>query len=245
MECPKCGFVNAEDRPDCQKCGIIFKKYEESQLRWDINPPPAPQSRPKPWPILKGLVLWIPDEVNPFIFGGRALVFLILFIWGWRFILTPMESNYVGYSFLHNINLPFHEAGHIIFSFFGRFIMVLGGSMAQILMPIICMVTFLIQKNPFAASVGLWWTGENFMDIAPYINDARDLELMLLGGVTGKEVDNYHDWEYLLGKLGWLEYDHTIAHLSYKFGTLLMLTAFVWGGWQLYRQWQVVKEDIG
>ena len=79
------------------------------------------------------------------------------------------------------------------------------------------------------------------MDIAPYINDARALELMLLGGVTGKDVIDYHDWEYLLRKLGLLQYDHTLASLSYTLGIILMLVAFVWGGYLLVKQFRNLR----
>ncbi|HEY7533394.1 MAG TPA: hypothetical protein VH681_11530, partial [Nitrospiraceae bacterium] len=143
-----------------------------------------------------------------------------------------------GESFLHLINLPFHEAGHLLFMPFGRFMMFLGGSLGQILMPIVCLATFLIKtRDSFGASVALWWTAENFMDVAPYINDARTLDLLLLGGVTGKETDG-HDWENILGMLGWLPYDHRLAHLSYNLGTLLMLAAVLWGGVLLFRHYR-------
>jgi hypothetical protein len=116
---------------------------------------------------------------------------------------------------------------------------VLGGSLGQILMPAICLGAFLIKnRDAFGASVALWWVAENFMDLAPYINDARALDLPLLGGVTGKDVEDYHDWEYLLRNLGWLDYDHTLAHASYNLGILLMLLAFAWGGYVLYLQWK-------
>jgi hypothetical protein len=105
-------------------------------------------------------------------------------------------------------------------------------------MPIVCLVTFLLKtRDPFGASVALWWTAESFMDVAPYINDARALDLMLLGGVTGRETDG-HDWENILGMLGWLEYDHRLAHLSYNVGIVLMLGASLWSGLLLYRQYQ-------
>jgi len=162
-------------------------------------------------------------------FAGRGLVLLLLLWWGWRFITTPLETNYTGESFLHLINLPFHEAGHLLFMPFGRFMMFLGGTLGQILMPTICLATFLIKtRDPFGASVALWWTAENFMDVAPYINDARALNLMLLGGVTGKETDG-HDWENILSMLGWIQYDHRIAHLSYNLGIALMLASLAWG----------------
>lgn len=116
--------------------------------------------------------------------------------------------------------------------------MFLGGTLGQILMPVICLATFLIKtRDPFGASVALWWTAENFMDIAPYVDDARALDLMLLGGVTGKETDG-HDWENILSMLGWLPYDHRIAHLCYNFGILLMMMSFLWGGLLLVRQYR-------
>jgi hypothetical protein len=170
-------------------------------------------------------------------FAGRVAVFLLLLWWGRTLIFTPLETNYAGESFLHLINLPFHEAGHLLFIPLGRFMMILGGSLGQILMPLVCLATFLIKtRDPFGASVALWWTAENFMDIAPYINDARAMDLMLLGGVTGKETDG-HDWNNILTMLGWLEYDHRLAHLAYNLGILLMLASFAWGGLLLLKHY--------
>ncbi|WP_447986537.1 hypothetical protein [Nitrospira sp. Nam74] len=163
---------------------------------------------------------------------------------GSKFLSTPMESNYVGQSFMHLINLPFHEAGHVIFSPMGRFIQVLGGSLGQLLMPLICLGALLIQnRDAFGASVGLWWFAESLMDLAPYVNDARALDLVLLGGVTGKEVEDYHDWEQILSTLGWLQYDHTLAHVTYALGSILMILAFLWGGYVLYLQFPLLKSS--
>jgi len=187
---------------------------------------------------VKELLSCVEESVNPFYFAGRVLVFLLLAGLGWRFIATPLETNYTGESFLHLINLPFHEAGHLLFMPFGEFMTILGGSLGQILMPFVCFVTFLVKtRDPYGASVALWWTAENLMDLSPYINDARALDLLLLGGFTGKEVDA-HDWNNLLTMLGWLEYDHRLAHLSYGTGTLLMMVALMWGAWLLGRQYQ-------
>ena len=75
---------------------------------------------------LKDLIFAVEEKTNPLYFYGRVILFLGAFIWGWVFIFKPIASNYTGESFLHLINLPFHEAGHILFSFFGRFLQVLG-----------------------------------------------------------------------------------------------------------------------
>jgi len=68
------------------------------------------------------------------------------------------------------------------------------------------------------------------------MDDARAGQLMLLGGVTGSEVEDYHDWEVLLTRLGWLRHDHLIARVSFGIGMTLMLLSFIWGGYILYRQ---------
>jgi len=253
MICPKCRVEQADENVECVRCGVIFAKLRAAMERGLAAPArehvpsvAAAASMPGRLDWVKDLVLHVEPEVNPFHFAGRALVFALLALWSWKFIFTPMETNYVGESFMHNVNLPFHEAGHLIFSVFGRFLQVLGGTLGQLLMPLICVAAFLVKtRDPFGASVGLWWTAESFMDIAPYINDARALDLVLLGGVTGKDVEDYHDWENILRTLGWLEYDHALARASFNLGILLMLLALYWGGSQLYRQWQRLSGTRG
>ena len=192
---------------------------------------------------IKDLLFPVPPKVNGIVWVGRVIVLAGMVVWGWKFIVTPMATNYVGASFMHNINLPFHEAGHFFFRPFGRFMTVLGGSIGQLLMQFICMAAFIWQnRDAFGASVGLWWFAESLMDLAPYINDARDLQLILLGGVTGQDVEDYNDWEWILRHLGWLHYDHRLAHAAYNLGIALMLLAFLWGGYILYRQYQNIGD---
>ena len=70
---------------------------------------------------------------------------------------------------LHLPNLVFHEAGHVIFSPFGRFMTVLGGSLFQCLVPIALAIAFLRQDDRFGAAVCSWWAGQNLLDVAPYV----------------------------------------------------------------------------
>lgn len=181
-------------------------------------------------------VIHVDDEVNIVYFIGRSIAYILFVIWGFVIITKPLASNFVGMSFMHNINLPFHEAGHILFRPLGRFMTVLGGSMMQLIVPAVVLIVFLRKKNPFGATIGLWWLGESAMDLAPYINDARALKLILLGGVTGQDVANYHDWEYILRVLDMKSWDHVIAGLDYGAGITMILLSFVWGGFVLFRQ---------
>jgi len=176
-------------------------------------------------------------EPDPARFWGRAALYALLFVWGWRFILSPVAANYAGASFLHWVNLPFHEAGHVLFGPFGDLLRALGGTLGQLLVPAVCLAAFLLRgRDPFGAAVALWWLAESFMDIGPYIADARSGELLLLGGVTGRDAPGYHDWENVLGDLNLLRYDQTLGALACDLGRLLMLVALAWGGWLLIRQ---------
>jgi hypothetical protein len=140
---------------------------------------------------------------------------------------------------MHNINLVFHEAGHVIFRPFGWFMTILGGSLFQIIMPLIVMFTFLIKnKNAFGASVGLWWTGQSLIDLTPYIDDALVQQLVLLGGHTGADAPGNHDWGNILMEFDMLERHREFANFAHTSGTLLMLMALAWGARVLYKQYQ-------
>ena len=122
--------------------------------------------------------------------------------------------------------------GCLIFRPFGAFITSLGGTLGQLIMPSICLGVLLIKtRDPFGASVALWWVGENFLDIAPYINDARAGQLPLLGGNFGHSSPyGFHDWEYLLTESGLLNYDHILAKAAFVSGSVIMLLSLLWGG---------------
>ena len=185
---------------------------------------------------IKVLLFEVPREEMLLLAVGRTIVYLGLLIWGWRFVLAPIKSNIVGQSVLHLVNLPFHEAGHVVFGAFGRFVGVLGGSLMQLIAPAVVMCAFVYHRNVFGGAVGLWWLGESFLDLAPYVDDARAGQLLLLGGVTGSEVEDYHDWEVILRQLGWLQSDHSIARMAHDVGMALILLSFAWGGYILCRQ---------
>lgn len=190
------------------------------------------------------IFLPVPEQVSGIALAGRFLVFLGILVWGMLFVFHSIDSNYAGQSFLHGVNLVFHEAGHIIFSIFGDFMRVLVGSLGQLLMPlIVCLVFLLKTRDPFGASVGLWWLGENFIDLAPYINDARAMNLLLLGGITGQDSPDAHDWQNLLYRLNLQHWDHGLARFSHGSGSALIFAALLWGAFLLFRQYRVWRSQ--
>jgi hypothetical protein len=136
---------------------------------------------------------------------------------------TPLSVD-ANDSFLHLPNLVFHEAGHIIFSPLGRFMTALGGSLLQVLIPVILAIAFIRQADAFGAAMCTWWAGQNLIDVAPYVADARALRMVLLGGRTGAEVEG-HDWEYILTQLGVTHLDRQIGMTAYGLGLIVMVVS--------------------
>lgn len=248
MICPKCSFDQPDSSAECARCGIVFEKYRADKPSGGRYYRRLPKTEcadgDSGGSVIRELLFGVNPGAGAASLIGRSLFFVLMVGWGQRFIFSSVESNYAGNSFMHLVNLPFHEAGHVIFRIFGRFMTTLGGSLMQLLIPLICLLTFLLKsRDAFGASVSLWWFGENFIDLAPYINDARRLELILIGGVTGKEVEDFHDWEFILRETGCLKLDHLLAGAARGIGSFLMVCSIFWGGYLLFRHLRSLRSD--
>jgi hypothetical protein len=124
--------------------------------------------------------------------------------------------NRGNYGMIDNADLVIHEAGHVFFSLFGKFIYTLGGTLMQIIIPSIIAGFFFRNNYRTGVQVGLLWLGQNIINISVYAADARAQKLPLLGG---NKV--YHDWHYMLSSLGLLEFDKEIGYLF--FGTAILI----------------------
>lgn len=129
---------------------------------------------------------------------------------------------------LHLIDLVFHEAGHVIFGFFGRFIAVAGGSLNQMLIPVVCTSVFLARRQFASAAVTLFWVGQNLADVAVYVADGRAMALPLLGDGL------IHDWNFILGTLGLLHAAESLGRLTFGLGALTMLAALALSAWDAW-----------
>lgn len=118
---------------------------------------------------------------------------------------------------LHLLDLVFHEAGHVLFGFFGRFLAVLGGSLTQVLVPAICVGAFLVRGQMASAAAPLFWAGQSLADVAVYVADGRAMALPLLGDGSA------HDWNYILGTLGLLHRAESLGVATFALGAVTML----------------------
>ncbi|MCG8414894.1 MAG: hypothetical protein MI746_11810 [Pseudomonadales bacterium] len=236
--CPKCGYTHNKAEKGmaaCPACGLVYSKWLKSIAASDEVTVTSSTAAPSAAvTVLSELLFPAKPNVTPLEVAGYGVIWIGLAIWGWHFIAMDWQSAEIMRSFFHNVDLIFHEAGHILFMPFGRFMMFLGGSLFQVLLPLIFVVAFLwVNKDAFAASVCLWWAGQSLMDVAPYIADARALRLPLLGGGTGADTPGRHDWAYLLRQMGLLEQDTRIAAAVDFIGSGVLLIALVWGLYML------------
>jgi hypothetical protein len=153
----------------------------------------------------------------------RVLAVLLFAAWVWRYILEPE-------TILHGSILIFHEAGHILFMPFGEFMMVLGGSLFQLLLPLFLIGYFVWRRDFFAACFAALYLAASLDNLSRYIADARAGELPLLGG----ERSN-HDWTYLLIEMRRLDSDIAIGRFVHNCAVMLLwlaLPAGLWLAWQ-------------
>ena len=234
IDCPKCGTPPPDGAVECARCGIVFAKLREPSAEADPGPIPAIADPPRQ-------AAGTPARGTKRLAQAAVLVGLV--VWTWQFARVPMGVA-ASESVLHLPNLVFHEAGHVLFGVFGQFLGVAGGSLFQFAVPLVLAGAFLKQSDPFGAAVCTWWAGQNLLDLAPYIADARALQLVLLGGRTGAEVEG-HDWEYLLTHLGWLHLDRTLGVGAHRAGLVIMAGAIVWGAIHLARDRDRASDPAG
>ena len=223
--CPKCEarFEPArEERSECPRCGIWFHKWNEPLSVvpvMTIDDAEEAEAQPPP------------DSLT---YYGRAGTLVLVAAWGFFIAAADYRGPPESFQFMHAIVLPIHEAGHVFFLPFGHFMHMAGGSLFQLLLPFGIGVAFLVkQRDPFGAAICLWWTGASLVDLAPYIYDALEPQIILLGGHTGE--DGPHDWIYILETFGALRRAHGLGTAAHHLGVLIMTASIAWGGLWLWR----------
>ena len=148
---------------------------------------------------------------------ARRVLTAGLCLWGAYDLANPGRG-----TLLDGVDLAIHETGHLVFNAFGEFIGFAGGTMFQLIMPLLFVGYFWRRGDRHAASVALWWVAQNCGHVATYVADARAQELPLVGG-------GEHDWAYLLASTGQLPHDQGIARSIRLAGMLLLVGSTIWG----------------
>jgi len=127
-------------------------------------------------------------------------------------------------AIVDGFDLVVHEAGHPIAGLLGlRFITFLGGTLAQLALPVAAAVVFARTRQPASLAAALVWIGVNLVNVGTYAADAEARALPLLG--AGPEG---HDWWNMLGMLGVREHAPAIGGLVRAGGWSLQALAPAW-----------------
>lgn len=129
-------------------------------------------------------------------------------------VLTPDEGHIID-----AINLVFHEAGHTLMPFFGQLVQAAAGSLFQVLVPLVCAISFLKKGDKYSVGLMLVWMGQSLSGVARYAGDAIEMKLELLGGEA-----SIHDWRFILETLDALTWTYYISYALY--GTALLISIY-------------------
>jgi len=135
--------------------------------------------------------------------------------------LIYAATNKSGFLVLDYVNLPIHEAGHLIFSPFGSTLSVWGGTLLQLIFPAVFAVYFALRGETAGTAFAAFWLGESLRYSSVYIGDARAMVLPLVGG-------GEHDWNIILSNLGLLNSDRAISDFVGFLGWTAMILAVLW-----------------
>lgn len=124
-----------------------------------------------------------------------------------------------------------HEIGHLLCLPFGRFLMVAGGSIWQLLFwGLLGGYSILVRRQITRGLLFLYLVGHSWLDLSVYIRDAQERDLPLLFGLG----EDSHDWYNLLRWTGLLRYDNAFADLAVFFGAVTMCIIISMGIWRVW-----------
>lgn len=126
---------------------------------------------------------------------------------------------------MDTVTLIIHEAGHTIFGVFGwRFLTILGGTLMQLIIPLLIVLYGFINKQYKTTQCAFYWLGFAWLDTAVYAADAYYKQLPLLGNLPKSS----HDFGNLLSQLQWLDHYKSVAWVLYTIGCLMLIIAIIW-----------------
>lgn len=237
--CQNCGYIrkltDSNSPEECPKCGVYYKKI--------ITQKDTPEIVSSQTYSYRDALLF---EIKSWCFE-RMWFFRVPILLYFAYLLYVKLTNWQGYTLFDGINLGIHEMGHPMFSFFGRFMHIAGGTLLQCLCPMISMVVFGKQRDYFGIVFCLGWLATNLISISVYMSDAMDLELQLVTiGGTSEAVprEDMHDWHNLFQYFGLLTHDKLVGGIVYWIGILLLALSIVLGSILIKWMIQLKKEDI-
>jgi hypothetical protein len=190
--------------------------------------------------------LWLTVVLNCFVISNGAMHFpeiewkplprIQFFAWMifYAVLLCFLAANFSTLTLLDNAHLVTHEAGHLLFRWFGETAELWGGTILQLLVPALLCLAFVVRAElPGAAfcAVGFF---HSLMGVATYMIDAlqRDLPLVTVGAAP---EEAQHDWVRIFSSLGVLPHAIQIGNTVRLLAWCGMIMTMAWFCWRYYR----------
>jgi len=164
---------------------------------------------------------------------GRTQFIAWLVFYG--LILFYLAAHFGQPTLLDNIHLVTHEAGHLLFGWFGQTLGLWGGTLLQLLVPALLVITFAVRAEIPGVVFCSFAFFHSLTGVATYMIDALRLELPLVTvGAPADEAE--HDWVRIFAQLGVLPHAIQIGTTVRFIAWLGMFATIAWLCWQFYRQ---------
>jgi predicted RNA-binding Zn-ribbon protein involved in translation (DUF1610 family) len=210
--CPACGiaYIKWQQAQDAARRQAERERQDAEQERFEQEradiaaatlaslPPIGKQDEPEAFHVPVDTVLrrvhhytcFMPSDGHIAAFWTHVTIYLVFLAWGLAFLWHGLDAPWIHESLLHRANLPFHEYGYVVFRPFGQWALQFGGSLFQIVLPLLLLAWFMVwRRDNFAAAMMLWWCGQNFLDVAAYSIDGQlyaiGASVVLLSNVWG------------------------------------------------------------
>ena len=139
-------------------------------------------------------------------------------------------ANRSGFLLIDYVFVPIHEGGHLLFSYFGHPLMVAGGTLLQLGVPLLLAIYFTFQRQAPGAAFSAFFFFENFLNVATYMADSRRMELQYV--TVGDPDFAEHDWATMFTHMGVIQFDTRIASVVRALGWLGMIAVTLWFWWR-------------
>ncbi|HUO62005.1 MAG TPA: hypothetical protein VMT96_00955 [Candidatus Bathyarchaeia archaeon] len=151
----------------------------------------------------------------------------LLFVYLYFQILAigPNGSGNIILGGMYFVEFGVHEASHMVTAFLPSILCAAAGSIGEMTFTWLLAYAAFRAKSYFAGAFTLLWVMLAMTSAGNYMADARAQQMQLIG--LGS--DPKHDWNYVFGQLGWLNWDTFIGGTVRLLGDVAGLVGLIIG----------------
>jgi hypothetical protein len=150
-------------------------------------------------------------------------------------LLVFLAFNFGQLTLLDNVHLVVHEAGHLLFGWFGATLGLWGGTLLQLIVPALLAAAFVARKELPGTVFCVLAFFHSLTGVGTYMADALRLALPLVT-VGGVADESDHDWVNIFTQLGLLPHAIQIGNATRLLAWCGMVATVTWLGWNWYQQ---------